>query len=180
MGSLIYSVFDKNFTVQHTVIFSDKVQKMRKSIEKFLAFSDHASEMAALNGDPMGLILMPPDWRDNPLDEGWQYHWQRLTFQGWVDVEGMPAIEFPNSVELQIFIEEEEWEYKEPPEIIEPIIVFYSSGDLTIFEIEFRHDDFPEEIQTILVDEWGEVRWKEREEMLEELGDIEEYQEQFR
>ncbi|WP_086934062.1 type II secretion system minor pseudopilin GspH [Agarilytica rhodophyticola] len=142
--------------------------KMTKAVERFVVISDHVSELAILGGEPVGLMLEPPAWRENPLDQGWRYHWQKMTAQGWAEMEGIPPVDFDNNIELSVFIDEQEWEYENAPEERVPLVAFYPSGEVTPFEIEFTHEQLPGEIETVHVNVWGSVVWKEREEELEE------------
>lgn len=145
--------------------------QMDKAVERFVVISDHVSELAILGGEPIGLLLDPPQWRDNPLDEGWRYHWQKMTAQGWVDMEGVPPVDFDNAMELAVFIDEQEWKYESALKERVPLVAFYPSGEVTPFEIEFTHDSLPGETETVYVNVWGSVVWKEREELDEENRD---------
>ncbi len=148
-------------------------KQMGKEVERFAAFSEYAREMAIVSGDAVGLVFEPPAWRDNPLTEGWRYRWQKLTYEGWADIEGMPATEFDPEIDLGVTIEDQLWTFKpnEKPEIITPIIAFYPGGDITPFEIEFTHKEEPELSEHVEVDVWGNVVWREKAEMMEELKD---------
>lgn len=140
--------------------------RMRKSIERFVVISDHVSELAILSGEPIGLVLDPPSWRENPLDDGWRYSWQQSkTVQGaqvWQELTEVPPVELEQKVRLQVFIDELEWKYQEAPKIRKPLFAFYPSGEVSPFEIVFTHEDLPGESQTVMVDAWGRVAWKER------------------
>jgi len=142
-------------------------KKMDKTVERFVAISDHVSELAILGGEPIGLLLEPPAWRENPLDEGWRYRWQKMTPQGWDDLQDVPAVELENVITLEVFIDQQEWTYENAPKERVPLLAFYPSGEVTPFEIEFSHDDLPGETETVLVDVWGSVVWKERMEQQE-------------
>ena len=149
-------------------------KKLQQTVERFVVISDHISELAILGGEPIGLLMEPPEWRENPLDQGWRYQWQRMRTSptpGWVDVEEVPPIEIENNIELLVFINDQEWEYENAPEERVPLVAFYPSGEVSPFEIQFRHDDVPGEPQTVIVDTWGRVVWKERAEQEEENRD---------
>lgn len=139
--------------------------QMDKAVERFVVISDHISELAILAGEPMGLMLEPPEWRDNPLEEGWRYSWKKMTAQGWQDVPNVPAVELPTTYQLVVLIDEIEWEYEDAPEERLPLVAFYPSGEVTPFEIEFSSSDLPGEVETVIVDVWGKVVWKERAEL---------------
>ena len=143
-------------------------EEMKKAVGKFAIYSAYASQLAVLSGEPMGLMLEPPEWRENPLDEGWRYRWQKMTLEGWVDDMQLESIELPKAMELSILIDDHEWAWENAPEIREPIIAFYPSGDITPFSIEFRHEELDGNTQTVNVDVWGEVVWKEQAELAKE------------
>ncbi len=156
-----------------TVFFSQDSpdKKLDKTVEQFVVISDHISELSILAGEPIGLLLEPPDWRENPLDQGWLYRWQKLTREGvWADLEEVEAVDLETEIELAVFIEEQQWKYRDEPKENErvPLVLFYPSGEVTPFEIEFTSELVPGESETVLVDVWGSVTWKERQEQLEE------------
>lgn len=146
--------------------------RMRKALERFVVICDHISELSILSGEPIGLVLEPPAWRENPLDDGWRYSWmQRKTVNGapvWQDLAEVPAVDLEKQIQMQVFIDDLEWKYKEVPKTRAPLFVFYPSGEISPFEILFTHEDLPGESQTITVDLWGRVVWKERQEEEEE------------
>lgn len=148
-------------------------QELNKTLERFVVIGDHIADLAVLSGEPIGMYIEPPQWRDNPLDEGWRYSWYKQTIDGpWAELADVPAVEIDNKIELKIFIDQQEWDYQEEekPKEVHPILVFYPSGEVSPFEIEFTHDDLPGELQTIMVDLWGAVVWKQRQELEEELA----------
>lgn len=141
---------------------------LKDTVEKFAAFADHASEMAVISNEPMGLLLEPPGWQEN-LDAGWRYRWQKLTIEGWQDYETLPAVDIPKNISLYVTIEGELWEWEEAPKVRLPAIAFYPGGDMTYFEIEFMLDDFSETSEHVKVNEWGSVVWVEQEEIMAEI-----------
>lgn len=145
-------------------MFSDKDPQriLQKSIERFALLSRHINEMASIDGEAYGLILEPPAWREDPFTQGWRYSWQRLSQQGWIDVEGLEPAEFPLHVDLQISIESQPWKYDDEPQALVPIIGFFPGGDVTPFEIEILHEEMDIEAQHVEVNEWGEIVWRER------------------
>ena len=149
-----------------TVFFSqDGVDKrVDKAVERFVGISEYMSELSILTGEPVGLLLEPPEWRENPLEEGWRYRWQKMTIEGWADVEEVESVEFEYEMALAVYINETAWEYENAPEERVPIVAFYPSGEVTPFEIEFTHEELPGDSETVLVDVWGDVVWKERQE----------------
>ena len=150
----------------------DPARLAKKDIEKFLTFADHASDTAIIGGETVGLVLVPPAWREglDDSDPGWAYRWQKNTFQGWVDIEAIPTVEVSKNLELIVLLNDEEWEWDKSqiPEIMVPVAAFYPSGEVSPFEIQFVEVDGAIDVQHVLVDLWGSVVWKERQEELEE------------
>ena len=144
-------------------------QELNDVVERFAALSQHASDMAVLTGEARGLVLEPPAWRDNPDEEGWLYRWQKMTFEGWVDDPQVPPVEIPVAIDLSISIDEQLWSWERAPENKLPIIAFYPAGDITPFELEFIHDDVEDRAEHIVINDWGEVVWQEKQALLEEL-----------
>lgn len=151
--------------------------QLKKTVEKFVVVSGHIAELSVLSGEPIGMFLEPPEWRENPLDEGWRYSWQKQAFIGpsqlgeWQELADVPPVEIENLIELRVYVDEQEWKYKDAPKELVPILVFYPSGEVTPFEIEFTHDELGSDPQTVMVDVWGEVVWKERREQEEALAE---------
>ncbi|MFL0803580.1 MAG: type II secretion system minor pseudopilin GspH [Agarilytica sp.] len=143
-------------------------EDLKKTIERFVVIGDHISELAVLGGEPIGMLLEPPEWRENPLDEGWRYSWQRMTPEGWQELEDVLPVEIPNAMELNVFIDEQEWKYEDAPKELIPILAFYPSGEVTPFEIEFMHEELTGDTQNVKVNLWGEVVWVQRQEQEEE------------
>ncbi len=143
-------------------------EDLKKTIERFVVIGDHISELAVLGGEPIGMLLEPPGWRENPLDEGWRYSWQRMTPEGWQELEDVLPVEIPNAMELNVFIDEQEWKYEDAPKELIPILAFYPSGEVTPFEIEFMHEELTGDTQNVKVNLWGEVVWVQRQEQEEE------------
>lgn len=148
----------------------DPVRLAKKDIEKFLTFADHASDTAVIGGETVGLILEPPAWREGFEDPGWAYRWQKNTIQGWVDIEDIPIVEVSQNLELIVLLNDQEWEWDKSqiPEIRVPIAAFYPSGEVSPFEIQFVEVNGAIDVQHVLVDLWGSVVWKEKQEELEE------------
>lgn len=148
----------------------DPARLAKQDIEKFLTFADHASDTAVIGGETVGLVLEPPAWREGFEDPGWAYKWQKNTIQGWVDIEAIPTVEISRNIELIVLLNDQEWEWDKSqiPEIRVPIAAFYASGEVSPFEIQFVEVNGAIDVQHVLVDLWGSVVWKERQEELEE------------
>ncbi len=150
--------------------------ELKKTVEKFVVIGGHVAELSVLSGEPIGMFLEPPEWRDNPLDEGWRYSWKKQAYVGpsqlgeWQELPGVPAVDIEKIIELRVHVDEQEWKYEDAPKELAPILVFYPSGEVTPFEIEFMHKEIDgDDPQTVMVDVWGEVVWKQRREQQEEL-----------
>jgi len=145
-------------------------KELDKTVERFVSYCAHASDTAVFDGEPVGLVLVPPSWRDDPFEQGWMYYWQKLGPQGWVEIPQLKPMELEKEFELSFMIEGQEWEPKadEIPEIFIPSIVFYPGGDLTMFEMEASHRDL-DESEHVSVNDWGRVIWEEKEEIMQEL-----------
>ena len=158
-------------------------QQLKGQIDKFISFAEHASDYTMVKGERWGIVFIPPKWREDPFTQGWQIRWQRYTPKyaststasgqsarqlvgyDWTDLQEVPPIDVPPIVDMNIEIGGKLWTWEKAPERIEPLIVFYSSGEITPFEIELLLDmDFAEP-QHIEVDDWGKVVWRQREEM---------------
>lgn len=145
-------------------------KRMQKTVEEFTLWSKFAAEMAIVSGEPIGLILEPPEWQKDPDNNGWSYAWRKMTHQGWQEIESLPKQQVERDILLGITLEEQLWSYSaEAPEISEPIIVFYPTGEVTPFEIEFTHELENDLLETVAVNLWGEVVWKEQQEVLDEI-----------
>jgi|GEM_PF-1018915 len=47
-------------------------------IEKFVGYSHQVADLSILTGEPVGLIMTPPAWTEDPSDDsGWTYTWRR-------------------------------------------------------------------------------------------------------
>lgn len=151
-------------------------KELNDIVEKFTAYADYASEMAVITGKPIGLLLEPPGWQENPLEAGWRYRWQMMTLEGWQDYADLPAMDLPKYINLYVTVEGDLWEWEDAPEVRLPIIAFYPGGDATIFEIEFALEGMDMDVdlnastsEHVTLDDWGRVIWKEKAEMLEEI-----------
>ena len=127
-------------------------QQLKKTINQFIAVADHAKEFARVRNETWGVVIKPPKWRSNPLDQGWLFEWKRLDReydenlnvinQKWVNIEGLDPIDIPKQIDFNIVLEEVLWDWENIPEITEPLIVFLPSGEITKFEIELIAEDF--------------------------------------
>ena len=146
--------------------------QMQDEIEKFMAIAEFASEKAVLSGESVGLRLEPPQWQNENYSEqddlGWRYYWVISTYQGWVGIPNLPPVQLPPSIDLEIEIEEVPWEWEEALDRETPLTVFYPSGDISDIAIKLLDERDEELEQNILLDESGDLVWKELMDELEE------------
>jgi general secretion pathway protein H len=135
------------------------------NIEKFIGVAEFASERAVLAGETMGLILEPPEWQaqrgQSANDYGWRYRWVTSSREGWKEVDNLPAISLPESMHLTVLVDDKLWKYEDQVDRAAPVAAYYSSGDISQIEIEWTDEREPGFTQHILVNESGELVWKE-------------------
>ncbi len=155
---------------------------LTKAVSEFSVFSDHASEMAVITGEPIGLVLESPEWQAEALENseekiefdieelGWQYRWMKETgvpgangfVRRWLPIEDVETVRLPPEIKISVTIDNRVLTWEKRPEEIVPIVAFYPGGEVTPFEIEFLNDDDPDTAQHVVVNVWGEVEWKEK------------------
>lgn len=148
--------------------------ELREIAKRFATLGDFASERAVLSGQPVGLLLEPPAWReetDENLEKSWRYRWQTFGRGGWEDADKTEPTELPPAVHLDVTVEGQMWEWQDAPEVRLPIAVFYPSGEVTEFHIEFRDERMPDFSQHVEVNDWGEVVWVEGPQTAEDVND---------
>lgn len=168
------------------IVTESPERSLGKRIQQFLTFADHAQDYTMVKDETWGIVFTPPQWREEPLEQGWQVSWRKLDSQissvgtevnqTWAKIEGLPDIDLPPEVEMTIIIEDIEWNWRRVPEDDEqnPVVFFYSSGEKTRFELELFVDGGFGEPQHIIQDDWGNLVWKESltEEQLEALSEF--------
>lgn len=149
--------------------------QLTDKLEQFMAVSHFAADRAVLSGEPMGLLLEPPEWQsDSEYDWdklGWRYRWQEGTSTGWSDVPEIPAISFDPETKFTILIDDIKWRWEELLDRSLPVTAYYSTGDITDVLIEITDERLPGYKQTIHVNEYGELEWKELAEELKARAD---------
>ncbi|MEX1031854.1 MAG: type II secretion system minor pseudopilin GspH [Cellvibrionaceae bacterium] len=104
--------------------------------QRLLEFSRLAEDQAVLSGEPIGLLLTPPD-----TEPTWHYAWQRYRGGQWVETEApLSARSVPENIEISLEVEGEqvlfsrlESDDEETPPV--PNIVFYPGGEVTPFNL---------------------------------------------
>lgn len=143
--------------------------ELRTVSEKFVALAELAAEQAALTGEPYGLEWLPPEF-----DLPWRYRWYRFRDGKWsLADEPLGEIALPEFIEVAIemdglnIAEEDDTQSLTDAAIdgvseeIKPSIVFFTSGELTPFELEFSGADLFEHNQHIKADMIGRITWEE-------------------
>lgn len=142
-----------------------------EKIEQFMAVSRFAADRAVLSGDPMGLLLEPPQWQSDSEPEwgniGWRYRWQAGNYQGWTDVPELEAISFDPETKLHVLIDDLDWRWEELLDRSLPVTAYYPTGDLSSIEIQITDERLPDYLQTIHINEYGQLEWKELAEELQ-------------
>ncbi|HEY7774836.1 MAG TPA: prepilin-type N-terminal cleavage/methylation domain-containing protein [Marinagarivorans sp.] len=136
-----------------------------EKLEQFMAISEFAADRAVLSGDPMGLLLEPPQWQSDSEPEwdnlGWRYRWQAGNVNGWFDVPELKPISFDPETKLVVLIDNMEWRWEELLDRSLPVTAYYPTGDISPIEIRITDERLPDYSQTIHINEYGQLEWKE-------------------
>ncbi|WP_156312551.1 pilus assembly FimT family protein [Marinagarivorans algicola] len=140
--------------------------RLTDKIEQFMALSEFASDRAILSGDAMGLLLEPPQWQSESEFDwenlGWRYRWQQGNPQGmFVDIPELEPISFDPETQIVVLIDDLEWRWEELLDRSHPVTAYYSSGDISPIEIIITDERLPDYEQTIHINEYGQLEWKE-------------------
>ncbi|WP_370980675.1 prepilin-type N-terminal cleavage/methylation domain-containing protein [Agaribacterium sp. ZY112] len=142
-------------------------------IEKFTAISHQVSDFAIVTGEPMGLVLTPPLWSSQSMeDPKWSYTWKRFveapvsggaSQPNWEDLEGFEPVVMHKDIELQVYLDADLWEWQDTPPSDLPIFIISPSGEAEPFEfeIEFAHRQDLFEAQHIEFHKSGRLQWRE-------------------
>lgn len=148
-------------------------ERTQKAAETFLLQAGYVAEQSVLKGETHGLFveLQPP--RDVSAQAQWCYAWKRVRDSQWQAVPELVRHCLDEGLVLEIYIDEELWEYDPELEFQDPVLGFYPSGDAS-GEVEINlfteepSADGEEETQRFKVDVSGELRWINEEKRLEE------------
>lgn len=136
-----------------------------ETIEQFMGLAQFAGERAILSGETMALRLEPPEWQagrsGNPDDIGWRYRWVTDSSEGWMELENLPAVTLPPSVNLVIEIDDTLWDWQSQLDRTTPIAAVYPTGDITQIAIEVSDERERGFVQHIEVNETGRLVWVE-------------------
>lgn len=142
------------------------------AIDQFLGLAHFAGERAILSGETMGLLLEPPLWQaergQNIDDIGWRYRWVTDSSEGWQPLQNIPAVDLPPTIRLAVEVDGLRWDYEAHLDRYMPVVAVFPSGDISDFRIEFSDSRERDFVQTLEIDEEGELIWVEREREREE------------
>ena len=139
-------------------------------IEKFVGIAHQIGDFAIVTGEPMGLVLTPPAWSSQSLDNPqWTYSWRRFIENPnggrseWRPLDGIEPITMDADIELFVHIEGDAWEWEDTPPNEQPIFVMSPSGEAEpfLFEIEFVHRNSDIESQHVEYHQSGRLQWRE-------------------
>lgn len=140
----------------------------RDEAEQFMLRADFVAEQVVLNSEVIGLFVEPRDVI-NSSDYQWCYRWQRLRNNSWEELSD--ALEercLPSALQVEMVVENEPYEYDPEVDTPTPVVVFYPSGESTVFELAIYDADqrltgTQDAIQRIEIDMMGTLRWVNRE-----------------
>ncbi|WP_096085593.1 pilus assembly FimT family protein [Agaribacterium haliotis] len=142
-------------------------------LEKFTGIAHQINDFAIVTGEPMGLVLTPPLWSSQSLENPqWSYTWKRFVSdpssagQGqssWEAIDNIEPVRLDENIELYIRIQGDEWEWEDTPPNDNPIFVIYPSGEAEPFEfeVEFVHRSGDFEEQHVEFHKSGKLQWRE-------------------
>lgn len=139
----------------------------RDEAEQFMLRADFVAEQVVLNSEVIGMFVEPRNTANNS-DYQWCYRWQRLRNNRWETLSD--ALEercLPAALQVEMVVENETYEYDPELDTPTPVVVFYPSGESTVFELAIydadQRLDTPDAIQRIEIDMMGTLRWINRE-----------------
>jgi general secretion pathway protein H len=144
--------------------------RLQDQIEQFLAVAEFSADRAVLTGEPMGLLFEPPQWQtDDPGDArhlGWRYQWKTGSPTGWQDVLDFKPFSFDPETQFVISMDDIEWDWEELLDRTQPVTAYYPTGDISDITITITDSRLPGYEQTLHLNEYGELEWKEMAEKL--------------
>jgi general secretion pathway protein H len=148
-------------------IGGDSKSAAREEAEQFMLQSDFVVEQAVFNNEIIGLFMEPRETGVG-TDFTWCYRWQRLRANQWQSFEALAERCLPETLQVDMVVENEPYEYDPELDIQPPIVVFYPSGEATPFEIAIYEADIfngsdPDAVQRIRIDMMGQISWLNRE-----------------
>lgn len=140
----------------------------RDEAEQFMLRADFVAEQVVLNSEVIGLFVEPRN-AINSSDYQWCYRWQRLRNNRWeVMSDALEERCLPLTLQVEMVVENEPYEYDPDVDTPTPVVVFYPSGESTVFELAIYDADqrlanTADAIQRIEIDMMGTLRWVNRE-----------------
>ena len=163
----IFTAFAIKFSADF-VDSNDIENVMEKQADQFLTAAVFAEEQAVLTGDPLGLIVLPPD-----AENTWRYYWQHYRGGEWVDSQQpLIANQVPDGLEVALVIEGENIDFKkietlgDEKVIPVPVVIFYPGGEVTPFRLTFYNRDQFDQQVFLTSERTGQVEWLPSEEDL--------------
>ena len=156
---------------------------LESAIEQFTQYGDHMGDLSILTGEPLGLVLTPPQWsQGNVEDRSWVYRWKRFIelpddagnlIGSWEIIENLEPIAIDKEIELFVRIDGSLWDWDATPPSETPLFVTFPSGEVEPldFEVEFVHSDSDLEPQHAEVNQSGKLEWRETAEYLKQLAE---------
>ncbi|GAB1260897.1 pilus assembly FimT family protein [Aurantivibrio plasticivorans] len=164
---------------------NDVKSQLEKQREQLLTFATLATDRAVLTGEPIGLLIMPPN-----EELSWRYVWMRYRGGIWVDAEEpLVGDSFPDNIELTLEVDGELVDFYKLAELIKegqgnqfdsiddelqtqlppPSIVFYPGGEVTNFLLTLFDASIIDQQLVLTSERTGNVEWLSPEQALEYL-----------
>ena len=135
---------------------SDPQDVLEEEAQRLQEFSRLAADRAVMTGEPMGLLLLPPDATE--AGTNWSWRWLRYRRGQWLAAEEpLDGRELPEDIELSLQVEgqevnlalrtedvfaesrqlrrSEEGEPEQELSTVPPSVVFYPGGEVTPFRL---------------------------------------------
>lgn len=142
----------------------DDTTELEEAVDKFMLQAEFVGEQTVLTGEVIGLFVEPRAARDG---DTWCYQWRRFRNSSWQPVSDFLGDQcLRSTVELELVVEGEPYEYDERETTPKPVLMFYPSGESTRLEMALFTRFDSDEIERVEVDMMGGIRWLNREQEL--------------
>jgi general secretion pathway protein H len=151
--------------------------RARDEAERFMLRANYVAEQTVLNNERMGLFVYQQA-ESNTTADSWCYRWQRLRANQW---EPLPEMDeqycLPASLQVEMLVENEPYEYDPELDVQPPVVVLFPSGDAIPFELAIYERDQnqrpgsgradsgragSESVQRIQIDMMSRITWLNR------------------
>lgn len=148
---------------------TDRESILQQEAEQFLQYARFAEDKTVLTGEPIGLVIVPPE-----TEAVWNYYWEHYRGGAWVQSgEPLQSRQLPEDTEIRLMIEGEEIDFTKilvekegEQEKRVPLLVFYPGGEVTPFRLTIYDDtDFQQQV-FITSERTGRVEQLENEDEL--------------